>query len=257
MSERFVNVDRDTPMLLPVDLRDWVRSDDMVHFVLEAVEGMALGTLKVNRRGSGSPQYPPQMMLALLIYCLLIVAWPGMIDGYRWCFRAGGNLVFSSFGSSAVYFEPFSSNEYGKDTTLTLVKQRPFRARGATEISVSYIGYRPTAFMLALVLATPVPWRRKLYILFWCLVWLNIFVVLRVLLSLYASFGGTDPRSLLMLGANTKFAVHVLHHIFVMAPAAHYMVPGFIWILVAFRRGDVAKLFSIQERRVGKHAAKS
>ena len=56
-------------MLLPVDLRDWVRSDDMVHFVLEAVEGMALGALKVNRRGSGSPQYPPQMMSALLIYC--------------------------------------------------------------------------------------------------------------------------------------------------------------------------------------------
>ena len=69
MSERFVNVDRDTPMLLPVDLRDWVRADDMVHFVLEAVEGMGLSTLKVNRRGSGSPQYPPQMMTALLIYC--------------------------------------------------------------------------------------------------------------------------------------------------------------------------------------------
>lgn len=69
MSERFVNVDRDTPMLLPVDLRDWVPADDMVHFVLEAVEGMPLGTLKVNRRGSGSPQYPPQMMSALLIYC--------------------------------------------------------------------------------------------------------------------------------------------------------------------------------------------
>ena len=56
-------------MLLPVDLRDWVPADDMVHFVLEAVEGMALGALKVNRRGSGSPQYPPQMMLALLICC--------------------------------------------------------------------------------------------------------------------------------------------------------------------------------------------
>lgn len=65
----FVNVDRETPMLLPVDLREWVPDDDMVHFVIEAVNGMALGTLKVNRRGSGSPQYPPRMMLALLIYC--------------------------------------------------------------------------------------------------------------------------------------------------------------------------------------------
>ena len=41
----------------------------MVHFVIEAVEGMPLSTLKVNRRGSGSEQYPPKMMLALLIFC--------------------------------------------------------------------------------------------------------------------------------------------------------------------------------------------
>jgi transposase len=56
-------------MLLPPDLREWVPEDDMVHFVVEAVEGMNLPTLKINRRGSGSEQYPPKMMLALLIYC--------------------------------------------------------------------------------------------------------------------------------------------------------------------------------------------
>jgi transposase len=69
MAQRLVNVDRDTPLLLPPDLRDWVAADDMVHFVLEAVEGMKLSALKVNHRGSGSAQYPPKMMLALLIYC--------------------------------------------------------------------------------------------------------------------------------------------------------------------------------------------
>jgi transposase len=69
MATRFVNVDRNTPMLLPPDLRDWVPQEDMVHFVIEAVEGMRLTTLKVNGRGSGSEQYPPKMMLELLIYC--------------------------------------------------------------------------------------------------------------------------------------------------------------------------------------------
>ena len=69
MATRFVNVDRNTPMLLPPDLRDWVPQGDMVHFVIEAVEGMRLNTLKVNRRGSGSEQYPPKMMIGLLIYC--------------------------------------------------------------------------------------------------------------------------------------------------------------------------------------------
>jgi transposase len=56
-------------MLLPPDLRDWVPEDDLVHFVIGAIEQMPLRSLHVNRRGSGSPQYPPKMMLGLLVYC--------------------------------------------------------------------------------------------------------------------------------------------------------------------------------------------
>ncbi len=69
MAERLVNVDRDTPMLLPPDLRQWVPEDDLVHFVINAVETMNLSAVSVNSRGSGSKQYPPRMMLALVIYC--------------------------------------------------------------------------------------------------------------------------------------------------------------------------------------------
>jgi transposase len=69
VAENFVNVDRDTPMLLPADLRQWVPEDDLVHFVVNAVETMSLPALRVNERGSGSKQYPPRMMLALLVYC--------------------------------------------------------------------------------------------------------------------------------------------------------------------------------------------
>jgi transposase len=69
MSTRLVNIDRNTPMLLPVDLRDWVPEDDLVHFVIAAVDGMKLSGLQVNVRGTGSAQYPPKMMLSLLIFC--------------------------------------------------------------------------------------------------------------------------------------------------------------------------------------------
>jgi transposase len=69
MAEGLVNVDRDTPMLLPVDMRDWVPDNDLVHFVISAVETMELGSVRVNTRGSGSKQYPPAMLLALMIYC--------------------------------------------------------------------------------------------------------------------------------------------------------------------------------------------
>src|SRR6516165_3529044 len=69
MGERFVEVDRNTPLLLPADMRDWVPEDDLVHFVLEAVKSLPTTEFVVNERGSGYAQYPPSMMLALLIYC--------------------------------------------------------------------------------------------------------------------------------------------------------------------------------------------
>lgn len=68
MAARFVNIDHDTPLLLPPDLRDWVPGDHMVHFIMDAVAALDLSAAKVNHRGTGSAQFPPSMMLALLIY---------------------------------------------------------------------------------------------------------------------------------------------------------------------------------------------
>lgn len=69
MAARFINLDRQTPMLLPCDLRDWVQPGHIVHFILEAAEQIPTAQFQINHRGSGSAQYPPTMMLALLIYC--------------------------------------------------------------------------------------------------------------------------------------------------------------------------------------------
>jgi len=65
----FVDFDRDQAFLLPPDLRDWIPEDDLAHFVIEAVERVGMSAFKVNHRGTGSAQYHPRMMLALLIYC--------------------------------------------------------------------------------------------------------------------------------------------------------------------------------------------
>jgi len=69
MPARLVNIDRQTPMFLPCDLREWVPDDHLVHFILDAVEQIPTAHFHVNDRGTGSEQYPPSFMLALLIYC--------------------------------------------------------------------------------------------------------------------------------------------------------------------------------------------
>ncbi len=56
-------------MLMPEDIQDWVPENHISRFIVDAVEMLDLGSFHINWRGTGSEQYPPGMMLELLIYC--------------------------------------------------------------------------------------------------------------------------------------------------------------------------------------------
>jgi hypothetical protein len=49
-------------------LKAWLPDNDLAHFVVAAVERVAIGTCAVPRRTGGKAQYNPRLMLALLIY---------------------------------------------------------------------------------------------------------------------------------------------------------------------------------------------
>jgi len=69
IAARFQNIDRETPMLLPACIQDWVPDNDLAHFVIDAVAALNPDHLSINHRGTGDAQFPPAMMLTLLIYC--------------------------------------------------------------------------------------------------------------------------------------------------------------------------------------------
>ena len=70
-------------MLMPPNMCEWVPEDDLAHFVLEAVKSVPLSRFRVNERGTGDEQYPPHMLLALLIYCYgNWCAWPITSNGF-------------------------------------------------------------------------------------------------------------------------------------------------------------------------------
>ena len=48
MAARLVNIDYDTPLMLPPNLRDWVPAGQLAHFILDAVAEVDLRRLKVN-----------------------------------------------------------------------------------------------------------------------------------------------------------------------------------------------------------------
>ena len=55
-------------MMFPVDMREWLPENHLVHFIVDAIKQIEVSGFKVNNRGSGSEQFPPEMMLTLLIY---------------------------------------------------------------------------------------------------------------------------------------------------------------------------------------------
>ena len=57
MAARFVTVDRDTPLILPPDMREWVPENHLSQFVLEAVEEIDTTGVKINHRKGVSPEW--------------------------------------------------------------------------------------------------------------------------------------------------------------------------------------------------------
>jgi transposase len=70
MLQNFLFPQRDRPLLLPVDMREWLPGDDLVFVVLDAVAALDLGEFRRRYRagGHGRAAFDPGMMVALLLY---------------------------------------------------------------------------------------------------------------------------------------------------------------------------------------------
>ena len=53
MPQNFVYPQRDQPLLLPVDMREWLPEDDLVFVVLDAVATLDLGEFRRRYRADG------------------------------------------------------------------------------------------------------------------------------------------------------------------------------------------------------------
>jgi transposase len=70
MPQNFLFPQRDQPLLLPADMREWLPEDDLVFVVLDAVATLDLGEFRRRYRadGHGRAAFGPEMTVALLLY---------------------------------------------------------------------------------------------------------------------------------------------------------------------------------------------
>ena len=190
--------------------------------------------------------FPPKSMAGfvgrvLLYYGLLTwVPWPGVREAYSALYRQGANLLFRRFSDEVmISFRSLTDDkDPAKDIELA-TRRRGTDAERTTPIDSRLSGFLPTAMVVALTLATPIPWSRRGNALLWGLVWVNAFIAAREVSTLLYTLTHPPPFHADLNPMWGEIAYRV-YEIVGQAPATSFIVPVLIWILVTFRRGDLS-----------------
>lgn len=170
----------------------------------------------------------------MLVYGLLAVNWPGLAPAYVRCVSAVGNQFFGTMTADGrVTFEAHPHQRWTSVQTL-FVRGNPIGARRDHDSRQDYLA---TAFLVALVLSTPIPRRRRFIAAAAGLVLVHIFLGFRVWLGLLDAFSDKQ-LSLIEFPAFVKNSLGLVVTILVGSIEASFIAPLFIWALVTFRRGD-------------------
>ncbi|MBN1511621.1 MAG: hypothetical protein JXB13_06375 [Phycisphaerae bacterium] len=179
-------------------------------------------------------------------YTLLMALWPVWGGVYSRFYRSAAAVLFASPGSRAiVHFHP--SRDTGDEVKVTFCDQRRVDALGRPvpllriAHDVRYGDYIYLAFLAALILATPIPPRRRAWALLWGLVLMHVFMAFRLgILILYLL--NSEQVALLSLNGFWRQALLLNIQVFTINILPGFVVAIFIWALVCFRRGDWARL---------------
>jgi hypothetical protein len=184
-----------------------------------------------------------------VLYGIFLLPIPAWNDFYGDYFRALGTAIFSSGdGGRVVRFDAHELTHGFSHlgTRITLVNRDAAGAEGkplfkTSELDTRSIGWVPTALTAALILASPIPWKRRLWALGGGMILIHLFI----LFSLQSWIWDESPAvSLVNYSPFWKARADDLEYTLMTQLGASFSVPLVIWILVTFRRRDLRLLDS-------------
>lgn len=171
----------------------------------------------------------------LFCYGVLAACWPLCRWDYALLLREHGKNVYRALqAQDFVGIHPESRKDFN-DTMLSL---RMSADGPALEVVFSswLIGFHPTILLMALILATPVDWYRRLWAILIGSTVVVAFISVRLVAILALAPLARLPDNLLCNAA--RWLVFDFTH----GPAVSSFVSVVIWVAVMFRREDLARL---------------
>ena len=182
----------------------------------------------------------------VLIFVALL--WVTSTGFYPSLFRATANFVFQELGSGRIAkFEPFADPRGVFDTTMLVGTNALGSPMFPSSLGLNSVrqGLVPTVLLVALFIATPIPWRKKLWGLAAGLLLVHCFVALRIAGSLLHGFARLrlDGHPLLDVGTLGAWVLRRTHQIMSVDLHITYLAPLAIWLAVTASMYDVRLLW--------------
>jgi transposase len=106
----FRTIDRETAYLLPPSVDEWLPEKHLARFIGEVIDGLDLGRMSRDYRGSGSASYHPRMLLGILVY------------GYATGVFSSRKLERATYDSVAFRF--LAANDHPDHDTIATFRRR-------------------------------------------------------------------------------------------------------------------------------------
>lgn len=189
-------------------------------------------------------------LIFLSAYSAIFASWPFWRAAGLQLMWQVGNEHLSRFGEAGrVHFGVFraapedSAASRGerqadwRDTTAVLGNAAVGRA-APIHMSLRNLVFAPAAVMIALLLATPGTLLRRVVLGLLGVSLAGALGALRVWIALIEGFSGPHELAVYRFSDCTRTLIVVAHNSIVQPPASIFVLPLFVWLLIAFRLGD-------------------
>jgi hypothetical protein len=175
---------------------------------------------------------------ALLIYGSMVLPALLVREAYSSLYRGAANTVLYAAGlNDRAALRPHDKPDGTIDTQIVLF-DRDSGAFVRRAVTPWRQGFLPTAATVALILATKVPWRKRLRGVAIGLVAIHLFVGARLALSLLSGLNGQAPWCIISLGPAATSALTTVEQVFVHSTTFAYVVAALIWLALVIGKGQ-------------------
>jgi len=198
------------------------------------------------------------LLIFVASYGIMTIPKTGISDAYAKFLRAEGKFFFGDFGKDGIaLFEPNEDeNSWNYPTLLVLYNSKHYDQSAKTGSNFTYVktnlamyyDFLFAAFLIALIIATPLTIKRKLLALIAGTILLHVYINFTLLIEILSQFSDYPVIDVVHLSPFWLKVVKFIYPIVRVNFGTGFFVAVLVWLIVCFKKEDFTRIFILDSK---------